>query len=397
MNPEHNGEAEANETVNSAELLGQLSRIEVSLDQVYLDPNNPRFGDTKEKKETHFTEEALQQRAVERLERDVGIGDLIKSIQVNGFLPVDAVVVREIGPNRYVVVEGNRRICAMKRLHADHVAHEIELQEPVFKSISRFQALAYKGDDPEIAWRIQGLRHILGIKAWGPLQEAMSLEKRLTQLRRSHPGKGRPPGLPSVARQIGVSPSKAATLVRSLRAFNQAKSESELGDRLTQEHFSIFSEAIFKREALQGWLKWKDEDGRFEDMDHLDRLLEWLLPQQENGKELPPRIRRVNPDLRDILPQIIHDPAMLARFEAGELSMEGAQVELQTKVIQATPEELESYIRRLDELAKTIDTLPLPRIAQSGRGAVFVDKLGQILTSIEMQQKLIGIAAKPTG
>jgi hypothetical protein len=372
------------------DLIGHLERINVRLEQVYLDPNNPRFGDSKDKKESRFTEAALQQRAAEKLERDPGVSDLVQSIHSSGFLPVDSIVVRELSPDTFVVVEGNRRICAMRRLHADNLANEIELSPKTAASIAQFDVLVYRGSDPDIAWRIQGLRHILGIKSWGPLQEAMSLEKRLEQLRKAHQGKGRPPGIPAVARAIGVSPARAATLVRSLRGYMQAKKECEQGERIDLDHFSTFSEAVFRREVLQHWLGWNDDVSRFERVDNLNKLLEWTLPQQENGKEAPPRIRRVNPDLRDILPQILHDASMMARFEAGELTMEKAQVELQSIVDRAVPQELEAFLRRLDEVERAVESLPLPRIVQGGRALEFAEKLKQIRGALEIQLGFLG-------
>lgn len=373
--------------VISPELLKQLNRRKLSIDKIYLDPNNPRFGELKEKKQSRFKEEAVQERALARLDDEIGIDDLIQSIQSNGFLPLDTIVVREIEPNSCVVVEGNRRVAAMKRLLEMESQGDVELSSEVKKSIREFEVLVYSGSDPDIAWRMQGLRHILGIKAWGPLQEAVALEKRLIQLRDAKKGRGRPPGIPAVAKAIGVSPGKAATLIRSLCGYRLAKEDAEYGDRIKESNFAVFNEAVFKREALQQWLGWDDETQVFTKKNNLTKLLGWMLPQKENGTEVPARIKRVNPDLRDTFPLIVQDPKLFTKFESGTLSIEEAQANLESEAARRVRKDLDSYLSALEELQQVVDTLPLPRISADGRVGDFREVLGRIKGSIDYQAK----------
>ena len=44
------------------------------------------------------------------------IKDLIASFKANGFLDVDVIQVRDLGNNQYLVLEGNRRVTALKAL-----------------------------------------------------------------------------------------------------------------------------------------------------------------------------------------------------------------------------------------------------------------------------------------
>ena len=41
---------------------------------------------------------------------------MVDNIQINGFLPIDRVIVKKFAENKYVVLEGNRRICAAKNI-----------------------------------------------------------------------------------------------------------------------------------------------------------------------------------------------------------------------------------------------------------------------------------------
>jgi hypothetical protein len=120
----------------------RLKPIRVSLDHLFLDPNNPRFAKSLNLPETvPDTGIVGAQQKLEKLfvnERDsevssdeddseaeegaVRIGDLIRSMQEIGFVPIDRVVVRRLGESQsdYVVIEGNRRVRAAKYLLHDY-------------------------------------------------------------------------------------------------------------------------------------------------------------------------------------------------------------------------------------------------------------------------------------
>src|SRR5580765_4338097 len=110
----------------------KLQSIRVGLDQLYLDPNNPRFAknlDLPEKVADEKVAEAQQrlyglfvneQDSETGVDEDdwqaevgavgaVRIGDLVRSMLEIGFVPIDRVVVRKLeGSNsNYVVIEGN--------------------------------------------------------------------------------------------------------------------------------------------------------------------------------------------------------------------------------------------------------------------------------------------------
>lgn len=98
--------------------------IEVSVDQLLLDPNNYRFlnmADYVQAQESRYHETTVQTHAFEMIKKD-GIEDLKalkNSIKTNGYLPLDTLVVRQYEYSKddkeeYVVVEGNRRVAAMK-------------------------------------------------------------------------------------------------------------------------------------------------------------------------------------------------------------------------------------------------------------------------------------------
>src|ERR1051325_7201341 len=83
------------------------------LDQLFLDPINPRLG------RAHTGREITQERVLE-LMRDWTLEELAVSFLESGYWPQEALlVIREelYGAERLVVVEGNRRLAALKFLH----------------------------------------------------------------------------------------------------------------------------------------------------------------------------------------------------------------------------------------------------------------------------------------
>jgi hypothetical protein len=101
------------------------SRKFVSIKNLYLDPNNFRLiheTDQKDVQDSQIKEKLVMQRTLRLLAGDSNqhIQDLIDSFKSNGYLPVDQIQVRALSDGGYVVIEGNRRIAALKFLHQQY-------------------------------------------------------------------------------------------------------------------------------------------------------------------------------------------------------------------------------------------------------------------------------------
>jgi len=103
-----------------SELL-KMKPIKVKLEQVYLDPNNPRVEVPMKKKvpEDRIYEKGIQEGCLEKL-KEGGLFDLIGSIKNCGFSTVDRVVLRHLKNEKYIVVERNRRVATLKILVESH-------------------------------------------------------------------------------------------------------------------------------------------------------------------------------------------------------------------------------------------------------------------------------------
>src|SRR5215467_8439386 len=102
-----------------------MKDIRVNLDDLYLHPHNfrlrshpdyvPIVGLTDEA----IVKPAVQSRTIRLVSgpKNTGIADLMDSIRTNGFIKVDNILVKKLkGDLGYVVIEGNRRVAALKAL-----------------------------------------------------------------------------------------------------------------------------------------------------------------------------------------------------------------------------------------------------------------------------------------
>ena len=78
-------------------------------------------------------------------------------------LKMDRIVVRKFSDDAYIVIEGNRRLAAIKSLMAAEERREITLLDHIKDTLETIEVLLLdsENDDYEAAtWFLQGIRHI---------------------------------------------------------------------------------------------------------------------------------------------------------------------------------------------------------------------------------------------
>lgn len=319
----------------------------VELKNVFLDPNNPRFSIESDVTlpDNKITEDYIQETCLTKM-KAYGIDDLKESIKKVGFLQIDKVVVRPLKTKEFVVVEGNRRIAALKILEKAINRSEVELPNQIVDTILRFKVVVYTGKEKDIAWIIQGIRHISGIRNWPSYQQAevlvkLSREKKL--------------GVRETSNVVGIGSITAGRLVRAHYGFQQARQDDEYGQYIKPSHFSYFAEAIFVKPILRDWLGWNEKSSKFENLKNLKKLLSWIIP--EEGKE--PRLGRAM-DLRDILSEVISRfPDLLKRFENEEtMTVDKLNFEMGKRA----PTDVEEWLQKIMEFNNDLEELPLLKV-----------------------------------
>lgn len=259
-------------------LSNQLRAEDILLDSIYLDPNNPRFVDSNWSNvpDQYITDSDVQERTRRLLVQNFDIDKLQMNMEVNGYLPIDRVIVKEISEGKYVVLEGNRRICAAKMISS--VAKDgSEVLQEVLDSLNKIPVLIYTGGDVEASWIFQGLRHISGVHDWSAFNKAKLLVEQMEKEGLN---------LTDVGRRFGLTPHGAGQWVRGFYAFKQAKEQSDFIAEVDERSYPYFQE-LFNRSsaAVRDWIGWDDENRAFKSQINFNEFVSWLYPKEESSED----------------------------------------------------------------------------------------------------------------
>ena len=345
--------AKKNESIRPITDLLDLETKKVVPEQLFLDPNNPRLFAKEEVPELRIEENGIQNRVLQEIKEKVGIDDLVASIESYGFLIIDRVVVKPTEKG-YIVIEGSRRIAALKTVKDNHIRGMITLDETIRKTLDEIEVLIYKGAKKDIAWRLQGLRHISGIKEWPRfLQAKFVTEKFFIE---------RGMGFRVIGRLLNIR--NVGRLVRSYFGYMKAKEDDEYGDDIRPDKFSMFEGAIFTKESLKQWLAWNDGERKFKNIENFKKFLCWITSKEDEE----PKIERAL-EARDILSLLVmeENKELLERFENGTISLSDAKSEIDKKSkeeeISKRAADIKTALKNMQYFYQQLSTLPLPLIS----------------------------------
>lgn len=299
----------------------KLKEITVNVDQLYLDPNNPRYAEIEQFRPVPLekvTDEKTQKRAIERI-LQYDIQPLKDSIRTIGFLSVDRMVVVSLPqPDKYMVIEGNRRLGAIKSLLEEWEGNEINLDESILSTLKKIPILVLEEFDvtkrEHFGRILQGVRHVSSIRSWGPYQQAQLVVMMLED-------EGREPN--EVKEILGLPMRRINSLRRCLKALQQMKADPDYGEFVNPKMFTFFEE-IFKTSKLhKEWLNWNDEDGVFQNEENRKVFYGWIVGEEQDGERQAPKIS----DSREVrhLVGLMEDQVQFKRFcETPGLRLEDA-------------------------------------------------------------------------
>ena len=227
-------------------------RISLHIDNLLLDPNNYRFIDKPDYKfvpDTLLADERVQLRTRNFIEgkNNENIKDLISSFTTNGFLDIDQIQVKSIGIDKFLVLEGNRRVATLKYLYSEYKrGSDIgQLKESDFESIGIVEII---GEDAAIHLVTMGLHHISGKKRWSAVNEAQLLNDLITKFNKTET---------EVCDSLGITIKKLRRSLRALYLIEQYK-KSDFGDQFKTDMYSIF-ESVISNPIMRDWIGWDDE------------------------------------------------------------------------------------------------------------------------------------------
>ncbi|PLW92440.1 MAG: hypothetical protein C0592_10810 [Marinilabiliales bacterium] len=359
----------------------------LKLTQIYLDPNNPRFVEEVDDvvdPENYF-DESVQEKSSNLLEKKYGLKNLQDSIISNGYLPIDRIVVRKIdeydGEDRYLVLEGNRRVAAAKKVSISSQSNEIELEDYVLESLNDLPVLEYTGSDPNAAWIFQGLRHISGIKDWSAVHKAKLLVEQINENNLSYT---------EVGRIFGISHYSAAQWARAYFTYIQIVNIDDFKNDIDYRCFPYLQELFGRSDiALKNWLNWDDNDKEFANEENLAEYLSWLYPKiDEEGNFDPERAGEWNKrriptaqDQRIVSSAISDHKDLFNSFRQGHsiniIRLKLAQEEESKK------QTVSAYIEQFTELIEEFNDIPVLKLKNENRDKELADKISELIKTLE--------------
>lgn len=210
----------------------KTTAIEASVDDLLLDDENPRLPET--------LESTSQDALLQWMANEYNTLEVAQSIAKHGYFDSEPMIAIKEG-NKYKVVEGNRRLTAVKLLLDDGLRSSLTLEEE-----DEWEDAA--GDvDIEDEFPIQvaknrqqvapiiGYRHIAGIEPWDPWAKARFIAKQVEQEKLS---------FEKVARIVGEKEPAVRAHYRNYRVTVDAEKKLKLRTDRIKDSFGFFTRAM---------------------------------------------------------------------------------------------------------------------------------------------------------
>jgi hypothetical protein len=289
--------------------------------------------------------------------------DLKNSIEANGWQPVDMIFVRKI-EDHFVVLEGNRRLMALRALNA-----EGKLAEPLKSAVDPLPVLEVvgKGDTEELRNQIAyllGVRHQSSLKRWGPFAQAHDIYGRYLSLGKMNDDTFRWDAdlAAKVGAALSVDVRKIQERLRVYRAMRQLHSVpgiKKIG--IAGHYYSLVKEAVDPRGAqspLRSYIA--QEPSTFllsdESIRRMDAVCGFSIDAKRTGAPVS------NPDEWRPLAQILGDPdvdkrdRMIQDIEVNKKAPSEVYAERQAELRQPR------WDRWLDEVAQLLRKLQVANL-----------------------------------
>jgi hypothetical protein len=370
----------------AAPIYQDLIAIDLELDAIFLDPNNPRFvGPNWQKVEDDQIDvEAAQENASMLLVRNYGVEKLRMNMEVNGYLPIDRVIVRKFKEGKYVVLEGNRRICAAKLINPVGM-DGTEIGEEILNSIRQIPCLEYIGSESDAAWIFQGLRHITGISEWSAYNKAKLLVEQMEHEELT---------LTEAGKRFGLSPFGAGQWVRGYYAFKQAREQSDYVHEVDERAYPYFQE-LFSRSsvAVREWLDWSEDDSKFKNALNFNEFVGWLYPRPSDAEDdsdtrgdFDRRKLSRRDDIRLVAYLLKNSEKYFQQFRTGqelEAAYSIANAELYQQKVEEETDRVQSVFNAIVACTKALDDIPHKVFRDEKLTKDFEEKIKALQTTID--------------
>jgi len=286
-----------------------LNVVPTKVSDLHFDYENPRLA------EYGITKATPEDEILMILWEAMDVRELVQSISASGFFPHEALIVaKEDGRN--IVIEGNRRLAAVKVLLGGGKNKDLGWAVPALSKEARadLETLPTIFSTREEAWRFLGFKHVNGPAKWSSYAKASYIAVVHKTFGIS---------LADIANQIGDRHNTVQRLYRGLMVLEQAeregvyKRESVFRTRLAFSHLytGLDYEGISNFLSVAPKEKETESPVPKEKLKELGELCVWLYG--DRSQNLPPVVETQNPHLR-MLNAVVANREAVAALRAGE-------------------------------------------------------------------------------
>lgn len=279
----------------------QPERRRIAVRDLHFDPENPRFPPEV----AHGPMETL----IERFVRDERLLEIINSIADQGYFEGEPLLVVPATSGGYRVIEGNRRLAALKLLtgEVEPPQGRISIEEACESARHRPEdvpCLVFNSSDQIL--RYLGFRHITGIKSWSSLQKARYLKRMRDQFYTALDGQEQ---LKRLAREIGSRADYVGQMLTALNLYERAEKQNFYGVSGLDPgeiDFSVLSTALSYSNIVDyvGLAGRQDVGGASVSDENLKQLLSWMFVARGDQKSVLGDSRRLK-----YLAAVVESPA----------------------------------------------------------------------------------------
>lgn len=355
----------------------------IALSRLLLDPNNYRLRTHPEYRHVDKKAEvksAIQKRTYNLIvgEKNFEILELIESIKANGFLRVDQILVRKSlasskNDKKYIVIEGNRRIAALKYLEDQYKnGYDIgKLTPSIFDEDKGIDVVIYDYKNVVDYLVLMGLKHVSGNKKWETYNQAKLLFELKTK------------GFTSldIAQKIGIEKSDVERLLRGYFAIEdfirEAKSENMTEYFNPHDKFMIFVE-LTNKPHLKKWIGWDEKNYKITNEENKLRFFHWVMPRKDydedtDEKETLEPIIISHKQVR-VLDDVINDEETISTMEEyGDFSL---------AISESSTYSQQKFAKSLKNIEKALNNFSIGYI--SNLGAEDINTLKRIKKVVEI-------------
>lgn len=308
----------------------------IPIDELHFDYKNPRLAEFNLDPSLDETE------IINLLWETMAVEEIVLSIAASGFFPHEPLIAVEETikkKNLIIVIEGNRRLAAVKSILNPSILGDnendltkIAISSSIKDELKTLPIIRVKSR--EEAWKYIGFKHINGAAKWGSFAKA----QYISQIHKEY-------NIPleSIATQIGDTNKTVQKLYQGLRVLEQAE-ENKVFNRSDITGSRIYFSHLYTAlgyDGVRNYLGLNESEDEIEKpiqsekKEEVGTFLTWLFGNKRTDTE--PIIRSQNPDLRRL-------DAVLKKTESTIVLKDGAPLMVAYEMSQPNKEVFENSL-----------------------------------------------------